>query len=216
MPNNLVQNKYIYIYRYMKLIIPTDLSDITLGQLQALTKLEATPLKDLERQKQTIELLTSIDRSTIDKVKLGDLNDVYSKLLSLSKTSEGLHQFVKIDGVKYGFIPNLSDISTAEFGDLDTLCQDLNENLHLIMSILYRPIDKEANGKYSIEAYDADLEERSRLFKKKLKANVVNSAILFFWSIGSDYLTDLLTSLQEDQETKSSNPSVKNGVGIQS
>ena len=200
----------------MKLIIPTDLSDITLGQLQALTKLEATPLNDLERQKQTIELLTSIDRTTIDKVKLGDLNDVYSKLLSLSKASEGLHQFVKIDGVKYGFIPNLSDISTAEFGDLDTLCQDLNENLHLIMSILYRPIDKEANGKYSIAAYDADLEERSRLFKKKLKANVVNSAILFFWSIGNDYLTDLLTSLPEDQETKSSNHSEKSGVGIQS
>ena len=200
----------------MKLIIPTDLSDITLGQLQALTKLEATPLNDLERQKQTIELLTSIDRTTIDKVKLGDLNDVYGKLLSLSKASEGLHQFVTIDNVKYGFIPNLSDISTAEFGDLDTLCQDLNENLHLIMAILYRPVDKEANGKYSIEAYDADLEERSRLFKKKLKANVVNSAIIFFWSIGNDYLTDLLTSLQEDQETKSSNHSVKSGVGIQS
>jgi len=200
----------------MKLIIPTDLSDITLWQLQALTKLDATPLNDLERKKQTIELLTSIDRTTIDKVKLWDLNDVYSKLLSLSKASEGLHQFVKIDNVKYGFIPNLSDISTAEFGDLDTLCQDLNENLHLIMAILYRPVDKEANGKYSIEVYDADLEERSRLFKKKLKANVVNSAILFFWSIGNDYLTDLLTSLQEDQETKSSNHSEKSGVGIQS
>jgi len=200
----------------MKLIIPTDLSDITLWQLQALTKLDATPLNDLERKKQTIELLTSIDRTTIDKVKLWDLNDVYSKLLSLSKASEGLHQFVKIDNVKYGFIPNLSDISTAEFGDLDTLCQDLNENLHLIMAILYRPVDKEANGKYSIEVYDADLEERSRLFKKKLKANVVNSAILFFWSIGNDYLTDLLTSIQVGEETKSSNHSVKSGAGIQS
>jgi len=200
----------------MKLIIPTDLSDITLWQLQALTKLDATPLNDLERKKQTIELLTSIDRTTIDKVKLWDLNDVYSKLLSLSKASEGLHQFVKIDNVKYGFIPNLSDISTAEFGDLDTLCQDLNENLHLIMAILYRPVDKEANGKYSIEVYDADLEERSRLFKKKLKANVVNSAILFFWSIGNDYLTDLLTSIQVGEATKSSNHSVKSGAGIQS
>jgi len=89
----------------MKLIIPTDLSDITLGQLQALTKLEATPLNDLERQKQTIELLTSIDRTTIDKVKLGDLNDVYGKLLSLSKASEGLHQFVKIDNISV--LPNL-------------------------------------------------------------------------------------------------------------
>ena len=200
----------------MKLTIPTELSDITLGQLQSLTRLEATQLTDLERQKQTIELLANVDRATIDKIKLNDLNSLYEKLAGLSKSSDSLHLFVTIDNVKYGFIPNLSEISTGEFADLDTLCQELNDNLHLIMAILYRPVDKEANGKYSIEAYDADLEERGRIFKKKLKANVVNSAILFFWSIGNDYLTDLLTSLQEDQETKSSNHSEKSGVGIQS
>ena len=200
----------------MKLIIPTELSDITLGQLQSLTRLEATQLTDLERQKQTIELLANVDRATIDKIKLNDLNSLYEKLAGLSKSSDSLHLFVTIDNVKYGFIPNLSEISTGEFADLDTLCQELNDNLHLIMAILYRPVDKEANGKYSIEAYDADLEERGRIFKKKLKANVVNSAILFFWSIGNDYLTDLLTYLPEDQETKSSNHSEKSGVGIQS
>ena len=200
----------------MKLTIPTELSDITLGQLQSLTRLEATQLTDLERQKQTIELLANVDRATIDKIKLNDLNSLYEKLAGLSKSSDSLHLFVTIDNVKYGFIPNLSEISTGEFADLDTLCQELNDNLHLIMAILYRPVDKEANGKYSIEAYDADLEERGRIFKKKLKANVVNSAILFFWSIGNDYLTDLLTYLPEDQETKSSNHSEKSGVGIQS
>ena len=200
----------------MKLTIPTELSDITLGQLQTLTRLEATQLTDLERQKQTIELLANVDRATIDKIKLNDLNSLYEKLAGLSKSSDSLHLFVTIDNVKYGFIPNLSEISTGEFADLDTLCQELNDNLHLIMAILYRPVDKEANGKYSIEAYDADLEERGRIFKKKLKANVVNSAILFFWSIGNDYLTDLLTYLPEDQETKSSNHSEKSGVGIQS
>jgi len=197
----------------MKLIIPTELSDITLGQLQSLTRLEATQLTDLERQKQTIELLANVDRATIDKIKLNDLNSLYEKLAGLSKSSESLHLHFTIDNIKYGFIPNLSEISTGEFADLDTLCQELNDNLHLIMAILYRPIDKEANGKYSIEAYDADLEERGRIFKKKLKANVVNSAILFFWSIGNDYLNDLLTSSQVEQETKSNNPSVKSGVG---
>jgi hypothetical protein len=197
----------------MKLIIPTELSDITLGQLQSLTRLEATQLTDLERQKQTIELLANVDRATIDKIKLNDLNSLYEKLAGLSKSSESLHLHFTIDNIKYGFIPNLSEISTGEFADLDTLCQELNDNLHLIMAILYRPIDKEANGKYSIEAYDADLEERGRIFKKKLNANVVNSAILFFWSIGNDYLNDLLTSSQVEQETKSNNPSVKSGAG---
>ena len=56
----------------MKLQIPTDLSEITLGQLQSLTKLEASELNELELQKRTLELLTDIDRATIDQIKLND------------------------------------------------------------------------------------------------------------------------------------------------
>ena len=199
----------------MKLQIPTDLSEITLGQLQSLTKLEASELNELELQKRTLELLTDIDRATIDQIKLNDLNEVYGKLLGLTKMSEELHQFVTIDNVKYGFHPNLSEMSTGEFADLDTLCKDLNDNLHLIIAILYRPVAKEAHGKYSIEAYDGELEARGRVFKKKLKANVVNSALVFFWTIGKDYLNASLTSLVEGVEMSSNKTSVKSGVGIQ-
>ena len=200
----------------MKVIIPTDLSEITLGQLQALTKLEGSELNSIEMQKQTIELLTDVERATIDLFKLTDLNDVYGKLLSLSKRSDNLTQFVTIEGVKYGFHPNLSEISTGEFADLDTLCQDFNENLHLIMSILYRKVTIEKHGKYQIEPYDGDVEIRARLFKKQMPANVVNGALVFFWTIGKDYLSDSLSSLVEEQQTKSNKTSVKGGVGIQS
>jgi len=197
----------------MRLIIPTELSEITLGQLQSLTRLEAIELSELERQKQTIELLTNVDRQTIDQIKLNDLNDVYGKLLHLTKSSDKLHKFVTIDDVKYGFHPNLSEISTGEFADLDTLCKDLNDNLHLIMAILYRPVQDEAHGKYNIEPYDSELEARGRIFKKKMKADVVNSALVFFWTIGSDFLTDSLTSLQEQEAIRSSKTSVISGVG---
>ena len=199
----------------MKLQIPTDLSEITLGQLQSLTKLEASELNELELQKRTLELLTDIDRATIDQIKLNDLIEVYGKLLGLTKMSEELNQFVTIDNVKYGFHPNLSEMSTGEFADLDTLCKDLNDNLHLIIAILYRPVVKEAHGKYSIEAYDGELEARGRVFKKKLKANVVNSALVFFWTIGKDYLNASLTSLVEGVEMSSNKTLEKSGVGIQ-
>jgi len=192
----------------MKLIIPTDLSEITLGQLQKLTDLEGAELSALEMQKRTIELLTSVDRHTIDLFKLSDLESVYSKLLSLSRKSDKLHKFVTIEGVRYGFHPNLSEISTGEFADLDTLCQDFNENLHLIMAILYRKVTVEKYGKYKIEAYDGEVEERAELFKVKLPANVVNGAMVFFWTIGNDYLTNTLTSLTEVQAMQSSKSSV--------
>ena len=154
----------------MRITVPTDLSEITLGQLQALTKLEGSELNYIELQKQTIELLTGVERATIDLFKLTDL---------------------------------------------DTLCKDFNDNLHLIMAVLYRKVVLEKHGKYNIEPYDGEVEERARLFKKKLPANVVNGALVFFWTIGSDYLSGLLTSLTEEQQTKSSRTSVNDGVGTQ-
>jgi len=191
----------------MKLLIPTDLSEITLGQLQSLTKLEVSGLNELELQKRTIELLTTASRLTIDQIKLNDLNEIYNKLLGLTRENESLHKFTTINNIKYGFHPNLFEMSTGEFADLDTLCKDLNDNLHLIIAILYRPVIKEAQGKYSIESYDGELEARSRIFKKNMKANVVNSALIFFWTIGEDYLNASLTCLSEEVETKNSKTS---------
>lgn len=198
----------------MKLTIPTDLSEINLGQLQRLTNLESEDLNAIEMQKRVIELLTSVDRATIDLFKLSDLESVYSKLLSLSRREDKLHRFVTIEGVKYGFHPNLSEISTGEFADLDTLCQDFNDNLHLIMAILYRKVTIEKYGKYQIEDYSGEVEDRAELFRSKLPANVVNGAMVFFWTIGSDYLNDTLNSLREDQATKSNKTSAKSGGGI--
>jgi len=198
----------------MKLTIPTDLSEINLGQLQRLTNLESEDLNAIEMQKRVIELLTSVDRATIDLFKLSDLEGVYSKLLSLSRREDKLHRFVTIEGVKYGFHPNLSEISTGEFADLDTLCQDFNDNLHLIMAILYRKVTIEKYGKYQIEDYSGEVEARAELFRSKLPANVVNGAMVFFWTIGSDYLNDTLNSLREDQATKSNKTSARSGDGI--
>ena len=198
----------------MKLTIPTNLSEINLGQLQRLTNLENEELNAVEMQKKAIELLTSVDRATIDLFKLSDLESVYGKLLSLSRREDKLHRFVTIEGVKYGFHPNLSEISTGEFADLDTLCQDFNDNLHLIMAILYRKVTVEKYGKYKIESYDGDVEARAELFRSKLPANVVNGAMVFFWTIGNDYLTNTLNSLQVDQATKSNKTSVRSGDGI--
>lgn len=198
----------------MKLTIPTDLSEITLGQLQSINVVENSEVGDIEKQKQIIELLTGVDRSTVDLFRLSDLQVVYEKLLYLSKQDNRLHKFVTLDGVKYGFHPNLSNISTGEFADLDSLCQDFNENLHLIMAVLYRPVTLEKAGKYQIESYKNGIEERAEVFKNKLPANVVNGALVFFWTLGNDYLKNIPISLAGEQEQTSNNNFQNDGGGI--
>lgn len=197
----------------MKLTVPTDLSEITLGQLQDLNKINELKLEPIELMKRSIEILTKVDRGTLDRFRLSDLQMVYNKLLSLTKQEEKLVKFVNIEDEKYGFHPNLSNISTGEFVDIDTLCQDLNKNLDMIMAILYRKVTVEKSGKYQIEAYGRDIESRANLFKEKMPANVVNGAILFFWTLGKDYLVSSITSSNQEAQTLSTNSLTKSGVG---
>jgi hypothetical protein len=197
----------------MKLTVPTDLSEITLGQLQDLNKINELKLEPIELMKRSIEILTKVDRGTLDRFRLSDLQMVYDKLLSLTKQEEKLVKFVNIEDEKYGFHPNLSNISTGEFVDIDTLCQDLNKNLDMIMAILYRKVTVEKSGKYQIEAYGRDIESRANLFKEKMPANVVNGAILFFWTLGKDYLVSSITSSNQEAQTLSTNSLTRSGVG---
>ena len=197
----------------MKLTVPTDLSEITLGQLQTLNDIEEAELDAIDRQKETIIALTKADRGTLDRFRLSDLKNVYDKLLYLTKKDEKLVKFVDINNTKYGFHPNLSNITTGEFADLDTLCQDLNKNLDKVMAILYREVTIEKSNKYQVKPYDGDLDIRAKLFKEKMPANVVNGAIVFFWNLGRDYLNNSLISSKEDQETLKSNSSQKSGDG---
>jgi len=197
----------------MKLTVPTDLSEITLGQLQSLTRIEEKEIDGIDKQKECITLLTEVERETLDKFRLSDLQKVYDKLLYLSNQDSKLTKFVNINGDKYGFHPNLSNISTGEFVDLDTFCKDFNDNLHNIMAVLYRKVTIEKAGKYQIEEYDGEIEERASLFKDKMPANVVNGAIVFFWTLGRDYLINTLTSSKEQVEMTSNEGSQRNGDG---
>jgi len=183
----------------MKVTIPTDLSEITLGQLQALTKLEGSELNSIEMQKQTIELLTDVERSNIDLFKLTDLNDVYSKLLSLSKRSDNLTQIVTIEGVKYGFHPNLDEMTLGEFVDLDEHCKDGVDSIQQVLAILYRPITEEKGNNYNIEPYNESHIQNARLFEN-LSIDFANGVMVFFYHLGSELTQTILNYLQKETE----------------
>ena len=65
-----------------------------------------------------------------------------------------------------------------------------------IMAVLYRPIIERKNDKYIIEAYDGNIAIRAEEFKK-MKAEEVQSAMVFFWSLGNELLKILPLYLKE-------------------
>jgi hypothetical protein len=106
----------------------------------------------------------------------------------------------ELDGVNYGFFPKWQDLSFAEFVDMDTIStkkqDELLDLLHILCSIMYRPIIKErSEHDFDIEKYNMkSMKERAELFKNKLDISIVLGAQFFFINYAKRYSDYFLLS----------------------
>lgn len=139
------------------------------------------------------ELGVLIERTAIiydcDPQDLRDLQPwEFNKLTAeLDFISEPIPNEIKlrfeIDGVRYGFIPDLNYITTGEFVDLDELQKDTEKNIHLMAAILWRPIIDEDDDDWFIESHTTKgFQKRADLFLEKLPITHIWGAVLFFSS----------------------------------
>ena len=86
------------------------------------------------------------------------------------------------------------------------------------MAVLYRPIVEEKNDIYIIEAYDGNISIRAEAMRK-MPAEQVQSALVFFYNLGNELLkilpSYLMERLKEIKKQSQMNPSQKNGVGLE-
>tara|TARA_R100000781_G_scaffold3464_2_gene4866 strand:+ start:6415 stop:7062 length:648 start_codon:yes stop_codon:yes gene_type:complete len=172
---------------------------------------------------ENIRLISDIPKKLIEQLTIKDVAFILEKATVLQEEGK-LKNKITMNGIKYGFHPNLSEISIGEYADIEQyVTNGLEENMHNIIAVLYRPIVKEDKDNYTITAYDSDkFEERAEIFKQ-MKAKDVNSALVFFWTLGNELLTILpqfLENLQKGLETKMQEivPKInllKNGVSTQ-
>jgi hypothetical protein len=174
--------------------------------------------KSKEAQK-TIAALSNIPKDLINQLELKDVAVIMSKLADLqAEQNSSLKRIIKIDGKRYGFHPNFDELTLGEYADLETLIKNgVDNNMPKLMAILYRPIVEEKNDVYTIEAYDGEISMRAEEMKK-MSAEQVQSALIFFYTLGKELSMTLpLYSMEQLKEMKQQlplNPSQKNGVGL--
>lgn len=162
----------------MNIIIPTTLSDITLGQYQnLLSKGEDVSNEQLIHIfcNITLEQVLHLPMNVYDKA----LKAIVSTLNQLDQTFK-LNNKVEINQNTYGFIPNLEEITYGENKDLTTYLQKW-ETMHLAMAVLYRPITISSFDTYEIEKYNGTSKQKDNMLDMPL--DVVLGAQLFFYSL---------------------------------
>jgi hypothetical protein len=87
-----------------------------------------------------------------------------------------------IGDIEFGFIPDLDNISFAEFVDLSKYGV-AEDTLHNLMAILFRPITNKKGDCYDILPYNGTAEYAE--FMKQTPMHVVSGALVFFWNLAN-------------------------------
>ena len=196
----------------LKVIVPTSLSEITLDQYQRFARLEGD--EEFLTHKM-IEIFCGVPLADLPNVRIKDVSHISKHITAMINEKPNLIPTFTMGSKRYGFVPELDNITYGEFVDLDGYLQDV-QDLHKAMAVLYRPITNEVGNRYLIEPYEGSSKYSEQM--KQAPMDVTMGATLFFWRLGNELLQAMLTSL-ENQNRKTntqSNPnSPSNGVGMQ-
>ena len=169
----------------VKLTIPDRWSDITIQTYQKYLEIQEGKGSEKNKVIKSLALLCNTSPFVVKKMAYKDLLEIMDIIKTMIDTEPKKEEFRKtfvFKKEKYGFVPNLSTISTGEYIDLETYCKNPIENLHIIMSILYRKITFERNERYAIESYNPD-QFKEELFKD-CPIDIALSSLGFFLTLG--------------------------------
>ena len=183
----------------IELSVPSELSDITLGQYQKYLKIldqnkdddNATEFINLK----TIEIFCNVDFKDVLKIPLGEAEKVLTIINKAFKEKPDIIRHFKLLNVDMGFIPNLERISLGEYIDVENGITDW-QNMHKAMSVLYRPVNFRSKERYTIAPYEPS-DEVSELMRE-MPLDVAMSSVVFFYDLGKELLKAIPTFTQEN------------------
>ena len=181
-------------------------------------------MEDMETYKDTDEAveaalfyhLCNVPPNYLSKLDISIYTNIREELYKLININDSpLKRVVTINGKKYGFEPNLSEIEYGAYLDLMKYKEvKIDENWAELMSILYRPVTSQIGELYEIETYKGKLNKE--LFMD-VPMDVHFGAMFFFLHTYLDLLNDIQNSLKKELLKKAPSldtTSIKNGLDI--
>lgn len=152
-----------------EITVPSSASEIPMHRYQEFAKLDEKGMTDF------FKLFSTLAGCNEDEAKLVRAKDVGravgALVEALNDTKHPLVYFHSYNGIKYGFEPQLDELTFGTMADISTAFET-PETWHKALAILYRPISRKTEnmgGMYAIEPHRADSEayrQRQELFKE--------------------------------------------------
>ena len=177
--------------------VPQGLEDVTLHQYQRFLKVQESTNDDNVIGMKMIEIFCNVSADIVKGLKVNDAYAIVEMLKNIMTQKTDLQRVIRVRGIRYGFIPNLDEMTFGEYVDLDTYLTSW-DNMHKAMSVLYRPIQTQNKDLYNIKEYEAKLDDNLL----HMPMDAVMGSILFFYHLGNDLSQIMITYLTEKQENQ--------------
>lgn len=192
------------------ILVPTSLKDVKLHQMLAYQGLKED-MDDTQRQLEAVSIFCELTMTEVMAMPFDVLTKAVERITLMLTESPQFTPRFKMDGVEYGFIPNLDDMSVGEFIDIETYSKETHD-MWRVMSVLYRPVTHSGqNGRYEIAPYSANLVSAF----KDLDCNTSFGAMVFFWNLGIDLLSSIQKFLEGEKGQQMKTALPKSGDGLE-
>ena len=186
----------------VELTVPTSLDDITVEQYQRFVKLvENNEETDFVKIK-TIEIFCDTD-----KAHLLPYHSIDGLLAELNQVFEQKPKHKEFWG-KFGFIPDLDDMTFGEYIDLNNYIDDV-QSFHKALAVLYRPVVSKVANMYAIEKYIGSGAYSAQM--KKAPLSLIWGAKVFFYDLANELLRVTINSSKEARLTLANERNLLNG-----
>lgn len=190
----------------MKLELPESYEEITVGQYREMWSAIQDHHDETTTARRVVEILGKLEPGALSNADYADLNTATTALRWIMDEPDPftlempLHQRVYLEGVEYGFIPDWTKLTVAEYADLETFChRGLFDYLEKAMSVMYRPVVKEGLGMYEIETYEPSKQREQVMTDCPMSVCV--SAMVFFCAIQKELATTMRPSSSSPRPT---------------
>ena len=209
----------------LKYTIPETKADITVKTYLKIRKLyKNAELMEIDvDEKELVSVVLDVPLELINKIPQIEYEEALNNITNALNQDAKLYLTFNLKGVKYGFLNDMDNMSTAEYSALDGFSKDADANCYSILNALYRPVvnerfykswfGKSKKGKYTIESYNPNND--LKMFEDA-PYEIYESALVFFFNLGKDLVnsTQSYMSQAEQRQTIEVSDLPTNGDGI--
>lgn len=159
---------------------PEKWSEISIRKYQKITQLKEDG-EYYSNLSNIVSILSGIDIDILEDLPYTEFISIASniKFIFEGKNDDPIKWSYVIDGVEYKLATDMTHMSTREFMDLNSFFKDkenISNNIHLILAIVYRPV---VNGE--IELYSTkDVFKRADLFLDIMTCESILTLMVFY------------------------------------